>query len=136
MQKGQNKKKTIIAIAAALVLIAVLIGCYMAFMPKGSEGVKDITVQVIHADGTAKEWEISTHSENLRGALEEQSLISGDDSGATLFVTTVDGYTADTANEEWWCFTKGGESMMTGVDDTVIADGDKYEITLTVGYDW
>ena len=68
--------------------------------------------------------------------LEEQELISGDDSGATLFVTTVDGYTADSANEEWWCFTKGGEDMMTGVDDTVIADGDKYEITLTVGYDW
>ena len=134
MQKGQNKKKTIIAIAAALVLIAVLIGCYMAFMPKGSEGVKDITVQVIHADGTAKEWEISTHSENLRGALEEQSLISGDDSGATLFVTTVDGYTADGANEEWWCFTKGGGELHTGVDTTPIADGDAFEATLMTSW--
>ena len=136
MQKGQNKKKTIIAVAAVLVLIAAFIACYAVFMPKGSEVAKDITVQVVHADGAAKEWKISTNSENLRGALEEQDLIAGDDSGATLFVTTVDGYTADSANEEWWCFTKGGEDMMTGVDDTVIADGDKYEITLTVGYDW
>lgn len=136
MQKGQNKKRTIIAIAAALVLIACLIACYAVFMPKGSEGAKDITVQVVHADGTEKVWDISTDSENLRGALEEQDLIAGDDSGATLFVTTVDGYIADSANEEWWCFTKGGEMMMTGVDDTVIADGDKYEITLMVGYDW
>jgi len=136
MQKGQNKKKTIIAIAAVLVLIAAFVACYMAFMPKGSDEAKEITVQVIHADGAETLWEISTDSENLRGALEEQDLIAGDDSGATLFVTTVDGYTADSANEEWWCFTKGGEQMMTGVDDTIIADGDKYEITLTVGYDW
>lgn len=136
MQKGQNKKKTIIAIVAVVVLIAAFVACYMAFAPKGSEGVKEITVQIIHADGTETLREISTGSENLRGALEEQNLIAGDDSGATLFVTTVDGYTADAANEEWWCFTKGGEAMMTGVDDTVIADGDKYEITLTVGYDW
>ena len=132
----KNKKKTLIAIVVALVLIAGLIACYIAFAPKGEAGAKDITVQVVHADGAAKEWKISTNSENLRGALEEQDLIAGDDSGATLFVTTVDGYTADSANEEWWCFTKGGEAMMTGVDDTVISDGDKYEITLTVGYDW
>ncbi len=132
----QNKKKTLIAIIVAIALIAGLVACYVAFAPKGEAGTKDITVQVVHADGTSKEWEISTNSENLRGALEEQDLIAGDDSGATLYVTTVDGYTADSANEEWWCFTKGGETMMTGVDDTVISDGDKYEITLTVGYDW
>lgn len=132
----QNKRKTIIAIVVVLALIAAFIACYGVFMPKGDDGIKEITVQVIHADGTEAVWEISTHSENLRGALEQQKLIAGDDSGATLFVTTVDGYTADAANEEWWRFTKGGETMMTGVDDTVIADGDKYEITLTVGYDW
>ena len=136
MQKGQNKKKNLIAAVAAIALIAAFIACYLAFAPKGSGEAKDITVQVVHADGTIKEWEISTQSENLRGALEEQELIEGDDSGATLFVTAVDGYVADAANEEWWCFTKDGEAMMTGVDDTVIADGEKYEITLTVGYDW
>lgn len=132
----QNKKRTFIAVVIAVALIAALIACYAVFAPKANAGDKDITVQVIHADGTVAEWEINTSSDNLRGALEEQSLIAGDDSGDTLFVTTVDGYTADAAREEWWCFTKGGEMMMTGVDDTMIADGDKYEITLTVGYDW
>ena len=132
----QNKKRTLIAILAVLAVIAAFVACYFAFMPKGDDAAKAITVQIIHADGTESMWNISTNSENLRGALEEYDLIAGDDSGATLFVTTVEGYTADMANEEWWCFTKGGETMMTGVDDTVIADGDKYEITLTVGYDW
>ena len=30
--------------------------------------------------------------------------------------------------------TKGGEMLMTGVDDTMIADGESYEITLTTGW--
>ncbi len=131
-----NQKRTLIAIFAVLAVIAIFIACYAVFMPKGDAAAKDITVQIIHADGTESLWDISTNSENLRGALEEHDLIAGDDSGPTLFVTAVEGYTADMTNEEWWCFTKDGEPMMTGVDDTVIADGDKYEITLTVGYDW
>lgn len=131
-----NKKKTIIAVIVALVLIAALAVCWLTFGDKAGEGEKTITVQVVHLDGESGEWEIRTDSENLRGALESIDLIAGDDSGATMFVTTVDGYTADSAKEEWWCFTKGGEMLMTGVDDTMIADGDKYEITLTTGYEW
>lgn len=132
----QNRKKTFVAIAVALVLIVALVLCWNVFGQKAGEGDKTITVQVNHIDGTVAEWTIKTDSENLRGALESENLIAGDDSGATMFVTMVDGYTADSSREEWWCFTKDGEMMMTGVDDTMIADGDKYEITLTVGYDW
>ena len=44
------------------------------------------------------------------------------------------GVTADDANQEWWCFTKGGEMLETGVDSTPIADSDTFEITLTQGY--
>lgn len=77
---------------------------------------------------------ISTDAEFLRGALEQENLIAGDESQYGLFVKTVNGITADDANQEWWCFTKGGETLFTGVDTTPIADGDKFEITLTVGY--
>ena len=47
---------------------------------------------------------------------------------------TVNGVTADDAQQQWWCFTKGGEMVNTGVDDTPIADGDTFEITLTTGW--
>ena len=50
-------------------------------------------------------------------------------------MTTVDGEFADSAKPEWWCFSKNGEMLSTGVDDAPIADGESYEITLTVGYD-
>ena len=49
-------------------------------------------------------------------------------------VLTVDGETADEAAQEWWCFTKDGEMLMTGVDDTMIADGEQYEVKLAVGW--
>ena len=93
-----------------------------------------IVVSVTHADGSEKEFTITTEALNLRGALEQEELVQGDESEYGLFVTTVDGEGTDSSKQEWWCFTKGGEMLMTGVDDTMIADGDHYEIVFTVGW--
>ncbi|MBQ9965086.1 MAG: DUF4430 domain-containing protein, partial [Clostridia bacterium] len=92
-------------------------------------------VQIAYDDVT-KSVNIDTNAEYLRAALEEKNLISGDESEFGLFVKVVDGRTADDAKQEWWCFTKGGETVMTGVDTTPIADGDTFEITLKTGYDF
>ncbi len=129
----QNKK--LLAGAIALVVaIAIFAGCYFAFAPKGTAGSKEISVSVTHADGSVNDFAIATSEEYLRGALEQEALVEGVDSDYGLYVLTVDGETADEANQEWWCFTKGGETVMTGVDTTPIADGDAYEITLVVGW--
>ena len=93
-----------------------------------------LVVTVVHGDGSSKDFAIATDAEFLRGALEEQQLIEGSESEYGLFVTAVDGETADDALQQWWCFTKGGEMLMTGVDTTPIADGEHYEITLTTGW--
>ena len=77
---------------------------------------------------------IDALSQLLAGALEQAALIAGEEGEYGLFVKTVDGVTANDANQEWWCFTKGGETLETGVDSTPIADGDTFEITLTQGY--
>ena len=45
-----------------------------------------------------------------------------------------DGITADESQQQWWCFTRGGGTLETGVDTTPIADGEHYEITLTTGW--
>ncbi|MGI6255797.1 MAG: DUF4430 domain-containing protein [Acutalibacter sp.] len=96
--------------------------------------VKEITLKVVHGDGSEKEFPISTEAATLGEALEAEGLISGEESSYGLFVTTVDGETVDDANQEWWCLTKGGEMCTTGVDTTEIATGDTYELTFTVGY--
>lgn len=95
---------------------------------------KEITFQVVHADGTTKDFTINTTADNLREALESEGLIAGEESSYGLFVKTVDGETVDDANQEWWCLTKGGQMWNYGVDDTEISDGDAFEFTFTVGY--
>ena len=132
----QNKKFVIILSCVLVVLVAAFALIYAMTRPETNVGDKTITVEIISADGTSKEFEINTDAEFLRGALEEKDLVAGDESEFGLFVKTVDGYTANEANQEWWCFTKGGEQLFTGIDTTPIADGEHYEITLTVGYDF
>lgn len=133
MQKN-NKKQMITWGIILLAVIAILSVVYITFMPKGQEGTKDVKVEVVYADETTKTFKIKTNEEFLRGALEQENLIAGTDGEFGLFVLTVDGVTAKESNQEWWCMTKGGEMLMTSVDQTPIADGDHFEITLTVGY--
>lgn len=135
MKNFKKTSKIIIALVILAVLIVGAFALYNAYMPEGVQGDKHIAVEIIHGDGTTKDIAIITDSENLRGALEqEEGLVDGNDSEFGLFVTTVDGETADSAAQEWWCFTKGGEMLNTGVDDTMIQDGEHYEITFTVGW--
>lgn len=136
MTDNKNRSRWLLPVIVAVLAVAALL-CWKLLMPAGNTDSKQITVEVVHGDGSTKDFDITTGSENLRGALEQEAgLIAGEESDYGLFVTTVDGETADAAAEQWWCFTKGGEMLTTGVDDTVIADGDHYEITLTEGYDF
>lgn len=134
-EKKTNKKTVIIAVAVLVVLVAACAIMYAVFVQKPTAGAKNITVDVVLADGAVTTFKLSTDAEYLRGALDEKKLIAGEESQYGMFIKTVNGVTADDAKQEWWCVTKGGEMVNTSVDATPIADGDKYEITLTVGYD-
>lgn len=129
-----KKTKRIIAVVALLVLIAAAVFAYMHFAPAANPGDKTIVVSVIHGDGTQKDFSINTDAENLRTALEQEKLVQGEDGDYGLYIQTADGETADESLQQWWCITKGGETLMTGVDDTMIADGERYELTLTTGW--
>ena len=131
-------QKKIFKTLGALVLLAVLVlgalFAYRQFSPEAQTGEKTISVEIVHADGSEKKLSISTDAETLRAALEPEGILAGEDGPYGMFVKTVDGESVDDALQQWWCFTKGGESLMTGVDDTMIADGDAYEITFTTGW--
>lgn len=95
------------------------------------EGATTITVEVTAEDKTVT-FTIHTDGTTLRQALEENSLIAGDESDYGLYVKTVDGMTADyDADGLYWAFYKSGEYLMTGVDTTEIADGEQYELVYT-----
>jgi len=131
-----NKKRIIILVIVFLALIVGLTAAYLLLAPKPVEGSKTIQVEVILADESSKTHTIQTDAPYLRGALDERNLISGEESEFGLFVKTVDGVTANDGNQEWWCVTQNGEWLATGIDQTPITDGDHFEITLTIGYDF
>ncbi len=132
-----NKKtrNIIIAVAVLLVLVVGALLIWGQNRPVAQEGDKTIVLEVVHKDGSTKDFTIHTDAEALRAALEqEEDLIAGSESEWGLMVETVDGETADySVDQSWWCLTKDGVMLDTGVDSTMIADGDHYEFTYTVG---
>lgn len=93
-----------------------------------------ITVQVKGSDGNVTDFVIKTDEEFLRGALEQENLVEGDESEFGLYVKVVNGEKADyDADGAYWAFYKGDEYLMTGVDTIPIADGDLFRIEYTVG---
>lgn len=128
-----HRKLLVLALAAVL-LLATLGGLYLANKPASTAGSKHITLTVVDAQQKSTQFSIATDAEYLRGALEQEKLVAGEESAYGLFVKTVNGVTADDSKQQWWCFTLGGESLMTGVDTTPIADGNAFTATLTTGY--
>lgn len=129
----KNKKVTVAAAVILAVIIALGGVLYIKYKPQTANGSKTINFSV-SANGETKKFTVKTDARFLSGALKEQKLIEGTTGEYGLFVTSVNGISADSSKEEWWCFTKGGEMLMTGVDTTPIADGDSFEATLKFGY--
>lgn len=128
------RKKLLIgcgALVAACLLAAVL---YIQTRPETTAGAKTIDVVVVHGDGTQASFQYQTDAQYLGDVLTENGLVEGSESSYGLFITTVDGETADDSLQQWWCVTREGEMLSTGADQTPIADGEQYELTLTEGY--
>lgn len=127
-------KGTLIA-AIALVLVCIVAGgIYLKFKPQAQQGEKEITILVIHGDQTEKEFQYRTDAEYLVEVLKENELVDGEEGEYGLFIKTVDGETADEGKQQWWCITKGGEQVNTSADQTPVADGEQFELTLKEGF--
>ena len=128
-----KNKKTLIALIVLVVLVIGAFAVWKVNAPQGQTGDKTILVSVV-VDTETSDFVIETDAEFLRGALEQAGLVEGTESEYGLYVTTVNGITADESQQQWWCFTRSGGILETGVDSTPIADGEHYEITLTTGW--
>ncbi|MBR0160904.1 MAG: DUF4430 domain-containing protein [Oscillospiraceae bacterium] len=131
---SKKTRNIVIAVAVLLVLVIGALLIYNSAKPDAVAGDKNLLIVVVHGDESRKEFPINTSAETLRGALEQESLIEGTESEYGIYITSVDGEAADESLQQWWCITKNGEMLMTGADDTMIADGEQYELTLTTGW--
>lgn len=134
MEKRTTKSRA--PLIALLVLIAAVAAClafWLAVRPGTSEGTKALTVQVVHGDGGTKDFALQTEAEYLAQALLEHAPlgIAGEDGPFGLYIQTVDGETASDAEQTFWSISKDGEALTVGASSQPVADGERYELTLT-----
>ncbi len=107
----------------------------LSYTPMG-EGATSFYFTVTDVDGTISLFQISTDKTTVGEALLELGLIAGEMGDYGLYVTTVNGITADWDTESaYWAFYVNGEYGMTGVDSTEIVADTTYAFVKTVSAD-
>ena len=126
-----RNRKTLLAAAALMIVAALMAGLWYFTRPQTQVGDKTVVVEVVHGDESAKELTYHTDAEYLGQVLVEEKLVKGESSQFGLYITTVDGETAQESENQWWRVTQDGEMVNTGVDTTPVQDGDHFELTLS-----
>ena len=125
----KNKKLVIIAVALAVV-IALMAGLFLSTRPQVQEGSKQVTILIVHKDGTEKKLEYATDLSYLSELLLEKELATGYTSEEYGFtVESVDGVTADwEADSAYWALYEGDEYATTSASGIVLVDGGVYKL--------
>ena len=120
---SKKNKKILFGVLGLVVAVVVLALLYINLrpQPKDAGGNKTITLTVVYADASTKDFTIKTNEDNL---------IAGDESEWGLYVKTVDGVTADDSAHQYWALYIGDDYASTGVDSTPVNDGDTFKLAL------
>lgn len=137
-----NSMKKMLSVIGMFVLIAAMAlnftGCGSNTTPETTAAQTEaavgtsFTFVVTDLEGNETPFEITTDKATVGEALLEEGLIAGDDGEYGLYVTTVNGITADWDKDQtYWAFYINGEYAMTGVDTTEVTAGATYSFVLT-----
>ena len=129
-----KNKKLIIAVVTMVAVIAVMAGIFVATRPEPVAGGKNITVTVIHKDGSEKVFSYATDAEYLGEVIVSEGLVNGEEGPYGLYFDTVDGETADwNVDQSYWSILIGEEYATIGADGIALADGGEYSLVYTIG---
>ena len=129
-----KNKKLILVVIALVAVAALMLGISLANRPETSAGAKEITVTVVHKDGTSKDFTYHTDEEFLGAVLLAEGLVEGEDGPYGLMINAVDGETADwNVDQSYWALLIGEEYATTGADSTPVTDGGVYSLVYTIG---
>ena len=125
-----KNKKLVIAAVALVLVIALMAGLYLTTRPQAEEGSKQVTVVIVHKDGTEKKLEYTTDLQYLADLLLEKELATGYTSEEYGFtVDSEDGVTADwSADSAYWALYEGDTYATTSASGIVLTDGGVYKL--------
>lgn len=133
-KKTMNKMMRLILCTVLIAVMALMAaGCGSKSAETTAPGVS-FTFVVTDLEGNESTFDITTSKATVGEALLDEGLIVGEDSEFGLYVTSVNGMTADWDNDQtYWAFYIDGEYAMTGVDATEVTEGATYSFVLTKG---
>ena len=125
-----KNKKTLIAVIALLVVIALMAAAYVLTRPEAVEGGKNVTIVIVHKDGETKELNYATDLNYLSELLLEKELVTGYASEEYGFtIESVDGITLDWAKDgAYWALSEGEEYAITSAAGIMLTDGGVYKL--------
>ena len=125
-----KNKKLVIALVAFVVVIAAMVGVFAMTRPEAVAGSKNVTIVIVHKDGTTKELVYETDLEYLADLLLEKELATGYTSEEYGFtVESVDGVTLDWSKDNaYWALYEGEEYATTSAAGLVLTDGGVYKL--------
>ena len=129
-----KNKKLIVALIALVAVIAVMAGVFAATRPDPIVGGKNVTVTVVHGDGSETVFQYATDAEYLGDVLVAEKLVNGEMGQYGLYFDTVDGEQAVwETNQAYWSILIGEEYATVGADGIVLTDGGEYSLVYTIG---
>lgn len=138
-----SKKKWIVAAASATVvtvvvavllvaLIAGMVSLYFLTRPQTQEGQKTVTVEIVHANGTADSYTCHTDELYLDKLLIAEGLIKEEDIVDGYFETLAGETASWTANSAYWSVYVNGEYATEGICATPVEDGAVYRFEYAI----
>ena len=131
------KNKTTVStirLSVLFVLMAALALCLASCeTEEQNSNAVTFTLTVVGPDGTSTEHTVTSDADNLGEALLNEGIIEGTEDQYGLYITAVNGITADfNTDGAYWALYIGEEYAMTGVSSTPIAEGDSFKLVYEV----
>ena len=125
-----KNKKMVLILVALVAVIAAMMGVFAMTRPEAVEGSKNVTVVIVHKDGSEKKLEYGTDHEYLADLLLEKELVTGYASEEYGFtIESVDGVVLDWSKDNaYWALYEGEEYATTSAAGIVLTDGGVYKL--------
>lgn len=129
-----KNKRLIVSIVALVCLLSLLLCACGNKAPVADGAEKTFTLQVVHADGTVMEKEITTTQQFLAHALFDEKILVEEEALTTGMYLIVDGEEASWEKDKaYWGFYVNGEYAIEGMNTTEIEAGAVYKLEYTLG---